>query len=75
MTEKLDAVALGKRIRTQIQIRNLTVDRAANLCGLPKPTIEQYLYGRSLPSSESLVALSRGLGCSTDWLLFGEVAK
>lgn len=75
MKQNAEALAIGKRIRTQIQVRNLTIDRAANLCGLPKPTIEQYLYGRSMPGAEALVALSRGLGCTTDWLLLGEVAK
>lgn len=75
MTDKLDAVAFGKRIRTQMQVRNLTVARAADLCGLPKPTLEEYLYGKSLPGAESLIGLSQGLGCTTDWLLFGEVAK
>lgn len=75
MTQNVAALAIGKRIRTQIQVRNLTVERAASLCGLPKPTVEEYLYGKSLPGAESLVALSQGLSCTTDWLLFGEVAK
>jgi transcriptional regulator with XRE-family HTH domain len=75
MTQNAAALAIGKRIRTKMQVHNLTVARAAELCSLPKPTIEEYLYGKSLPGAETLVALSRGLGCTTDWLLFGEVAK
>lgn len=75
MTQNVAALAVGKRIRTQLQVRNLTVARAAELCGLPKPTLEEYLYGKSLPGAESLALLSLGLSCTTDWLLFGEVAK
>lgn len=75
MTQTVAALALGKRIRTQMQVLNLTVARAAEVCDLPKPSFEDYLYGKSLPGAESLVGLSRGLGCTTDWLLFGEVGK
>lgn len=75
MTRSAIAVAIATRIRTRMQIHNLTVLKAAGLCGLPKPTFEEYLYGKSLPGAAALVALSRGLGCTTDWLLFGAVAK
>ena len=60
---------IESRIRTMLQIRNLTVAKAAERCQLPVPTFETYLYGKNLPGAAGLLLLSRGLGCSADWLL------
>jgi transcriptional regulator with XRE-family HTH domain len=65
---------VGQRIRSQMKIKRLTVERAADLCGLPKSSLETYLYHKVLPGTDALACLSQGLGCTTDWLLFGEVA-
>ena len=72
MTRNTEALAIGKRIRTRMQTANLTVEHAAKLAGLSKATLEEYLYGKSLPGAGALVGLSKGLGCTTDWLLFGD---
>lgn len=62
---------MDSRIRTMLQVRNLTVVAAAKTCSLPQSTLEDYLAGKSLPGSAALLALSQGLGCSADWLLGG----
>lgn len=62
---------LNSRIRTMLQVRDLTVSKAAERCSLPQPTFETYLYGKNLPGAAALLSMSRGLGCSVDWLLSG----
>lgn len=67
----LDPRGIDSRIRTMLQVRNLTVARAAERCRLPQPTFETYLYGKNMPGAAGILCLSRGLGCSADWLLGG----
>lgn len=45
----------------------------AERTGIPKRTLDKYMsrYDASLPGYEALVALSKGLGVSLDWLVFG----
>lgn len=66
------ADAVGRRIRIQIERYGLTVARAARECDMSVPSLETYLYGKSLPGSFALANLANGLRCSTDWLLFGD---
>lgn len=71
----LEPRGMDSRIRTMMQVLDLTVAKAAHRCRLPVPTFETYLYGKCLPGSAGLYCLSKGLGCSADWLLGGgEVA-
>lgn len=62
---------VGGRIRTMMQVKDLTVPKAAALCNLTVPSFETYLYDQHLPGAAALMALSDGLGCSADWLLRG----
>jgi len=62
---------MDSRIRTMLQVRDLTVAKAAERCRLPLPTFECYLYGKNLPGAAGLLCMSKGLGCSADWLLDG----
>lgn len=45
----------------------------AERTGIPKRTLDKYMLreGASLPGFEALCALSKGLGVSLDWLVFG----
>lgn len=60
---------MGSRIRTRLQVLDLIVPKAAAACGLPVPTLEMYLYDKSLPGAASLMGLATGLRCSANWLL------
>ncbi|NTT86903.1 helix-turn-helix domain-containing protein [Tabrizicola fusiformis] len=66
------AGAVGRRIRIQIERYGLTVARAARECDMSVPSLETYLYGKSLPGAFALANLANGLRCSADWLLFGD---
>ena len=73
MTKTVNVKAVSDRIRSRMQMRGLTVPRAAASCGMPVPTFETYLYAQHLPGAQSLADLCVGLGCTADWLLFGTV--
>lgn len=69
---------VSARLRELRDRNNWTVADMAARTGIPKRTLDKYMLrqGASLPGMEALCALSRGLGVSLDWLLFGaEVAS
>lgn len=67
---------LAARLRELQDRNNWTVADIAERTGLPKRTLDKYLLrqGASLPGFEALCQLSRGLGVSLDWLVFGSDA-
>lgn len=64
---------VSNRLRVLRDRNNWTVADMAERTGIPKRTLDKYMLrqGASLPGLEALCALSRGLGVSLDWLVFG----
>jgi transcriptional regulator with XRE-family HTH domain len=71
MQPALDPVHLVTRLRAVCELHGGPAE-VARLCGLKLPSLESYLSGKCLPGSMALAAISRGLGVSADWLLFGD---
>ena len=67
---------LAARLRELQDRNNWTVADIAERTGLPKRTLDKYLLrqGASLPGFDALCQLSKGLGVSLDWLVFGSDA-
>lgn len=67
---KLD---VGTRLRHLRDSKGWTVSEMAYRTGIPKRTLDKYMAreGASLPGLEALALLSKGLGVSLDWLVFG----
>lgn len=61
------ALRLGRVVEKHGSVRAV-----AQAAGLPKPTVEGWLYGYSLPNTIALARLCAGCNVSADWLLFGE---
>lgn len=72
MKRHLTAKHMGMRIRSRVEVCGFTVPKAAAACDMSQSSFEEYLYGKSLPGALALVALSKGLRCPSDYLLFGE---
>lgn len=72
MKTDLTAERLGRRVRSRVEVCGLTVPKAAEACDMSKASFEDYLYGKHLPGALAVAALSKGLRCSADYLLFGE---
>ncbi len=66
---------VAARIRIQVERLGLTVPKAASASNLSQASFETYLYGKNLPGAVALAGLARGLHCSADWLLSGELSK
>ena len=64
---------LAHRLRALRDQKNWTVADMAERTGIPKRTLDKYMLrsGASLPGFDALCALSKGLGVSLDWLVFG----
>jgi transcriptional regulator with XRE-family HTH domain len=68
---------LSLRLRELRDRNGWTVADMAERTGIPKRTLDKYMLrsGASLPGLEALCALSRGLGVSLDWLVFGSAVS
>lgn len=64
---------LAHRLRQLRDSSGMTVADMAERTGIPKRTLDKYMLrvGASQPGLEALCALSKGLGVSLDWLVFG----
>lgn len=64
---------LASRLRELQEQTNWSVADMAERTGIPKRSFEKYLLrdGASLPGFEALCQMSKGLGVSLDWLVFG----
>jgi transcriptional regulator with XRE-family HTH domain len=65
---------LSLRLRHLRDRNEWTVADMAEMTGVPKRTLDKYMLrsDASLPGFGALCALSKGLGVSLDWLVFGE---
>lgn len=64
---------LSARLRDLRDQNGWTVADMAERTGIPKRTLDKYMLrtDASLPGFDALCALSKGLGVSLDWLVFG----
>ena len=65
---------LGERIGALRRNRGLSQAELAQRLGISPSAMGMYEQGRREPSAQTLVALSRELGVSTDFLLTGKAA-
>lgn len=72
---ELDYAAIGNRIRVRRHMIGLTQERLAELCSLSLSFLGHIERGTRKMSLETLAALARALGTSTDFLLFGGVCQ
>lgn len=63
---------IGERIKLQRKKIGLTGPNLKESVCISTGTLSDIEQGHSLPSTESLMKLSKALNCSTDWILFGD---
>lgn len=62
------AEEFGARLRNAMESQKVTQQRMADACGITPGAVSSWWSGRSLPTIENLVAISRILGTTIDWL-------
>lgn len=64
----------SRRLRHLRNINDWTVQEMAEMTGVPKRTLDNYMQKKNAPQPglDALVKISIGLGVSLDWLLLGE---
>ena len=72
---EIDYIEMGKRLREVRQVRKLTQEEAAERCDITSSYYGNIERGNKKMSIETLGKISKGLGMSTDWLLFGEITE
>ena len=65
-------LTVGQRIRYLREKKNISLSTLAELTDLKKSGLSSYENDRYEPSAKAIVALSKALNTSTDWLLTGE---
>ena len=63
---------IGHRIKERRKELKLTQVQIKELCGISNGNLSDFENGNKTPSANSLVALSKALQVSTDWILTGE---
>lgn len=71
MTPSLDPAAVALRIRALCELHGSQAE-VVRLCGIDPKTLTNAINMTSLPGAMTLGAISKGLGVSVDWILFGE---
>lgn len=71
----IDYIAIGERIRTARKAQGLTQEAASEKCDITSSFYGNIERGSRKLSVETLGKISKGLGVSTDFLLFGEDLK
>ena len=73
MISSTEIIAIGKRIKSIRNARNITQEKLAELSDLTLAHISNIENGHSKMSIDSLIAISNALSVSTDAILFGEI--
>lgn len=68
-------VSFQERLRVAIEDNNIRPIDLANMTGIPKSMISNYLSGRYVPKSDRLYTLACALGVNEAWLLGYDVPK
>lgn len=66
---------IGYRIKQRRKELHLTQVDIKNMTKISNGNLSEMENGNTLPSASALIALSRALEVSTDWILFGEDSK
>lgn len=69
--QRFDAVRFRRRLLSITRATGQSHAALAEMCAMPLPTLESYLYTDTLPGARALFNLAQGLNVSADWLLFG----
>lgn len=70
--QRFDALRFRRRLVSITKATGKSRAALAEMCAMPLPTFESYLYTDTLPGARALFNLAQGLNVSADWLLFGE---
>ena len=65
----------SRRLKGMIRLRFSSMADFSRHCGIPYRTVRDYAFAGKRPGSDALVAMSRGLGVSIDWLLLGDRSR
>lgn len=63
---------ISHRIKARRKELKLTQVQIKELCGISNGNLSDFENGKKIPSANALIALSKALQVSTDWILKGE---
>ncbi|WP_254598247.1 helix-turn-helix domain-containing protein [Pseudomonas aeruginosa] len=71
-TDKNAQMETSLRLRAALEAKGLSIKEAAEACGIPYRSFQNYTLGLREPNAEALGTISSRLGISVDWLLTGD---
>jgi transcriptional regulator with XRE-family HTH domain len=63
---------VSNRLKLLIDVLGLNLKEFSKATGIPYRTLQEYLYGKSLPGSENLIKIYTKFSVNLNWLLTGE---
>lgn len=70
----IEGYEIGKRIIELLDEKHMTQRELAARCGITEVSISRFVTGKRIPRAASILAISKELGVTTDYLL-GASAK
>lgn len=64
-------MTIGERIKNRRKELKLTLKKIEEISGLTVSTLSEIENNKYTPSVSALIALTKALGVSTDWIIFG----
>lgn len=71
-TEKDAQTETSVRLKEALDVRGLKIKEAAQLCGIPYRSFQNYTLGLREPNADAFRLVCTHLGISLDWLLTGQ---
>lgn len=71
----MEQISIGERIKSRRKELGLTQTQIKQTTGISSGNLSDIENGNKLPSTPTLISLSKILDCSIDWMLKGETPK
>lgn len=70
---EIDPKAVARRMRTQMQLRDMKIVSLARVMGISATRLEELVLERSTIGPQMAALIAEGLRCKADYLLTGKV--
>lgn len=71
--QDIDPKAVARRVRTQMQLRDVTTARLAASLGVSALRVEEIVFGRTVVGPMMIRCIASGLRCDAEYLMTGKV--
>ena len=71
VVKDVDMKTIAERLKYAMDVLGLSEYKVAEMSGVPRPTIKNFLRGDNKPRLDTMAKIALNLGLSLDWIAFG----